>query len=182
MKVHMRRHSGETPYICVVPGCHRKFKWRSSMSHHNKGHERRGQIQPSLPIVQEKNIGKERKRRQARAVPTSQSILGHGDLASPSARKKKAGRSVGMQKELDMSHNPNQSVPPAPIALVHPRHSGSTSASTSPSIAFRLGPPAEDVASSPNTTVLESLEELEASDRSTSEPCKGQPPVPLLSP
>jgi hypothetical protein len=57
LKVHGRRHSGETPYSCRVRGCMRKFKWRSSMAHHNKSHERLGQISRHMPIVQDKNIG-----------------------------------------------------------------------------------------------------------------------------
>jgi hypothetical protein len=57
LKVHGRRHTGETPYTCRVKGCSRTFKWRSSMSHHNKSHERLGELGPNLPIVQDKNIG-----------------------------------------------------------------------------------------------------------------------------
>lgn len=56
LDVHMRRHTGETAYTCCVPGCGKKFKWRSSMANHNRSHMRRGQIQAGLPIFQDKNV------------------------------------------------------------------------------------------------------------------------------
>lgn len=37
-KTHARLHTTETPFVCGVAGCGRRFKWASSMSYHRKQH------------------------------------------------------------------------------------------------------------------------------------------------
>jgi Zinc finger, C2H2 type len=65
LKVHTRRHTGDTPYTCPVVDCAKKFRWRSSMAHHIKSHERAGLISHRMPIVQDKNISAHQKRQMA---------------------------------------------------------------------------------------------------------------------
>eukprot|EP00188_Purpureofilum_apyrenoidigerum_P003772 Plantae.Rhodophyta-Purpureofilum_apyrenoidigerum.ctg40286.p1 GENE.Plantae.Rhodophyta-Purpureofilum_apyrenoidigerum.ctg40286~~Plantae.Rhodophyta-Purpureofilum_apyrenoidigerum.ctg40286.p1 ORF type:complete len:151 (+),score=30.62 Plantae.Rhodophyta-Purpureofilum_apyrenoidigerum.ctg40286:183-635(+) len=38
LKIHMRIHSGETPFICKVHNCQKRFKWRSGLRNHVRWH------------------------------------------------------------------------------------------------------------------------------------------------
>lgn len=36
LKAHYRTHTGETPYACQRPGCGKSFRWKSSLTYHEK--------------------------------------------------------------------------------------------------------------------------------------------------
>jgi hypothetical protein len=41
LKIHVRRHTGEMPFLCDVPNCGKRFMWHSSFARHQTSHERR---------------------------------------------------------------------------------------------------------------------------------------------
>jgi hypothetical protein len=41
LKIHVRRHTGELPFLCDVSNCGKRFMWHSSFARHQKSHERR---------------------------------------------------------------------------------------------------------------------------------------------
>jgi hypothetical protein len=41
LKIHVRRHTGELPFLCDVLNCGKRFMWHSSFARHQKSHERR---------------------------------------------------------------------------------------------------------------------------------------------
>lgn len=46
LKIHLRSHTGEAAVACSYPGCHLKFKWRSSMINHLRYHDPTGTHMP----------------------------------------------------------------------------------------------------------------------------------------
>lgn len=45
-EIHMRTHTGDTPYRCDVPRCGRTFKWRSTLLNHQRYHYPEGRPSP----------------------------------------------------------------------------------------------------------------------------------------
>ena len=47
---HQRVHSNEYKFACSVPGCNRKFMWRSSIQAHMRSHQSKAQRRSRSPI------------------------------------------------------------------------------------------------------------------------------------
>lgn len=180
LSVHMRRHTGETPYTCLVPGCDKKFKWRSSMAHHNKSHERQGDIKERLPIIQDKNLSTLSRRNSAAHEPAKllaakRSALAAVEAASKVGQASEAANALHNSAAAALDRLGNDSFDSIPTHESRTRKRARKSCGNAKN-EFRVAPKMEDYPAA--LAEAAAIAETEASNATS---VLSAPPQPLLS-
>lgn len=104
LHAHMRIHTGEEPFACPYPYCNKRYKWRSSLSHHEKLH------------LSGKNPISNRKPRRSKATKIPRDAVAGVVKSRPRRKGRSATDNVVLPSVAMGSGNGSHSVPTSGVA------------------------------------------------------------------